>query len=199
MKATSQAKNSRTLRPGSITTTNKMGMLRRMPDMTGNCPLVLADLSDERGMPDLRIETSVSLDAIHATEQAVYLFKLQIGGTLVCWLADPNDPEIHDLLQAWTSANYMFVALKTRKGVMVRNRSVCGALPSIEDIHAASGGMDTARFMRSATEIGHSAFIKSRVQSDIASVQKIWKVRVFQILGKAAQAAVSNGQFSLAA
>jgi len=190
MKASSKAKNSRSLRSGSITTTNELGMLRRMPDMSGNCPLVLADLSDERGMPDLRMATSVSIEAVHASEQAVYIFKLQLGATLVCWLADPNDPEIDGLLRAWTNANYMFAALKTRNGVMVRNRLVCGAPPSIEDIHAVSGGMDTARFIRSVAEIGHSAFIKSRTQSDITSVKKIWKVRVFQILGKAAQAAV---------
>lgn len=191
MKTTLRANNSRNLRQGSITTTNVIGLPRRVPDMTGDCPLLLADLSDEMGMPGPHVQTSVSVEAVHASEQSVYVFKLQIGATLVCWLADPNDQDIHSVLQAWASANYMFAALKTTDGVMVRNRLVCGIPPSIKDIHAASGGMDTARFIRASNEVGHSAFIKKQVQSDIASVQKIWKVRVFQILSKT-QAAVER-------
>jgi hypothetical protein len=191
MRALSKAKRSANLKQGSITSTNEIGLIPRMPDMKGTCPLLLADLSDEMGMPAFGTETEVSAEVVHASEQALYLFRLQIGATLVCWLADPNDPEIHDMLQAWANAAYMFAALKTKGGVMVKARLVCGAPPNIKDIHASSGPMDAARFIRSTVEVGHSKFIKSQVQSDIASVRKIWKVRVFYVLGKAAQEAVS--------
>jgi len=80
---------------------------------------------------------------------------------------------------------------------MVRTRLVYGIPPSIKDVHASSGSTDAARFLRSTVEVGSSKFIKSQVQSDIASVQRIWKVRVFYILDKAAQGVVGGqlGQF----
>lgn len=192
MRTSSKAKQGAGLKQGSITSTNEIGLISRMPDMKGTCPLLLADLSDEMGMPAFGAETSVSAQVVHAREQALYLFRLQVGATLACWLADPNDPEVHSMLQAWANIDHMFVALKTRGGVMVRTRLVCGISPAIEDIHALSGPMDAARFIRATVEVGNSKFIKSQVQSDIASVKKIWKVRVFYVSGKAAQEAVSR-------
>lgn len=159
--------------------------------MKGTCPLLLADLSDEMGMPAFGAETSVSAQVVHAREQALYLFRLQVGATLVCWLADPNDPEVHSMLQAWANTDHMFVALRTRGGVMVRTRLVCGIPPAIKDIHASSGTMDAARFIRSTVEVANSASIKVVAQSDIVSVQKIRKVRLFYVMGAAARAAVS--------
>jgi hypothetical protein len=192
MKASKKAQQNACLKQGSITSTNEIGLIPRMPDMMGTCPLLLADLSHEMSMPAFRAQTAISAGVVHASEQAMYLFRLQIGATLVCWIADPYDPEIHAMLQAWASADYMFAALKTKSGVMVKNRLVCGSLPSIQDIHALSGPMDAARFIRSTVEVGNSKFIKSQVQSDIASVKKIWKVRPFYVLGKAAQEAVGG-------
>jgi len=192
MTTSSKAKQSVDLKQGSITSTNELGMIPRMPDMKGTCPLLLADLSDEMGMPAFGAETSVSAQVVHAREQALYLFRLQVGATLVCWLADPNDHEVHSMLQAWASANYMSAALKTRDGVMVKTRLVCGIPPTIKDIHASSGSMNAARFIRSTIEVGNAAFIKAQVQSDIASVQKIRKVRLFYVMGAAARAAVNE-------
>lgn len=192
MTTSSKAKQSVGLKKGSITSTNEMGMIPRMPDMKGNCPLLLADLSDEMCMPGLHIETSVSAEVIHASEQALYLFRLQIGATLVCWLADPKDPAIHAMLQAWAIADYMFVAVKTKTGVIVRTRLVCGIPPSIKDVNASSGQMDAERFLRSTIEVGTASFIKSKARSDIASVQKIWKVRLFHVIGKVAEAIVDK-------
>jgi hypothetical protein len=53
MKATSKVKRGHTLKQGSITSTNELNLIRRMPDMTGACPLLLADLSEcqRRGSP----------------------------------------------------------------------------------------------------------------------------------------------------
>ena len=192
MTTSSKAKQGAGLKQRSITTTNEIGLLRRMPDMKGTCPLLLADLSDEMGMPAFGAETSVNAQVVYAREQALYLFRFQVGATLVCWLADPNDHEVCSMLQAWASAGYMFAALKTRNGVMVRTQLVGGIPPTTKDIHASSGAMDIARFIRSIVEVGNAAFIKAQVQSDIASVQKIWKVRVFYILGTAARTAVSE-------
>lgn len=192
MKATSKVKHGHTLKQGSITSTNELNLIRRMPDMTGACPLLLADLSDEMDMPNPRLDTSVSAEVVHASEQALYLFRLQIGATLVCWLADPHDPEIHDLLQQWARADYMFAALKTDEGVMVRSRLVCGIPPSIKVIHEASGQMDTQRFIRSTVEVVTAGIIKAQVKSDIAQVQRIRKIRVFFILGKEAQTEVGE-------
>lgn len=191
MRTSSKAKQGAGLKQGSITSTNEMGLIRRMPDMKGTCPLLLADLSDEMGMPAFGAETSVSAQVVHAREQALYLFRLQVGATLVCWLADPNDPEVHSMLQAWANTDHMFVALRTRGGVMVRTRLVCGIPPAIKDIHASSGTMDAARFIRSTVEVANSASIKVVAQSDIVSVQKIRKVRLFYVMGAAARAAVS--------
>lgn len=192
MRATSKVKHGHTLKQGSITSTNELGLLRRMPDMTGTCPLLLADLSDEMGMPGPRLDTSVSAEVVHASEQALYLFRLQIGATLVCWLADPHDPEIHNLLQQWARADYMFAALKTDAGVMVRSPLVCGIPPSIKEIHESSGQMDTARFIRSTVEVVTSGVIRAQVKSDIALVQRIRKIRVFFILGKEVQTEVGK-------
>lgn len=187
MKATSKLNQSRTLRQGRITSTKEIGLIPRMPDMEGTRPMLLADLSDEMDMPRLHIETSVSAEVVHGSEQALYSFRLQIGATLVCWLADPYDPEIHSMLQTWASATYMFVGLKTTAGVMVRTRLVCGIPPSICDIYAASGQMDTRRFLRSTAGVVNSGLAKAQAQSDIASVPKIRKVRAFLILGKEVQ------------
>lgn len=192
MRASSKAQHNACLKRGSVTSTNEIGLIPRMPDMKGTCPLLLADLSHEMGMPAFGAETAVSAGVIQASEQAVYLFRLQIGATLICWLADPYDPEIHAMLEAWGNADYMFVAVKTNGGVMVKTRLVCGIPASIKDIHASSGPMDAARFIRSTVEVGNSKFIKSQVQSDIASVKKIWKVRIFYVLSKAAQEAVGG-------
>lgn len=189
MKATSKVKHGQTLKQGSITSTNELNLIRRVPDMTGACPLLLADLSDEMGMPSTRLDTSVSAEVVHASEQAIYLFRLQIGATLVCWLADPHDPEIHNLLQQWAKADYMFAALKTDEGVMVRSRLVCGIPPSIKAVHKASGQMDTGRFIRSTIEVFTSGVIRAQAKSDIPLVQRIRKIRAFFILGKAAQEA----------
>lgn len=197
MKELPKAQRSAGLKQGSITSTNEIGLIRRMPDMTGACPLLLADLSDEMDRPAFGAKTEVSAEVLHTSEQALYLFRLQIGATLVCWLADPHDQEIHDMLHAWASANYMFTALKTMGGVMVKTRLVCGIPPAIKDVHASAGPMDAARFVRSTVEAGHSKFIKAHVQSDIASVRKIWKVRVFYVLGKAAQEAVGKRPMQL--
>ena len=153
--------------------------------MEGTCPMLLADLSDEMDMPRLHTETSVSAEVVHGGEQALYSFRLQIGATLVCWLADPNEPEIHGMLQRWASADYMFVGLRTNAGVMVRTRLVGGIPPSINDIRTALGPMDTGRFLRSTAGVVNSGLIKAQAQSDIASIPKIRKVRAFLILGKA--------------
>lgn len=189
MRTFSEAKRSVSLRQGSITSINEIGLIPRMPDMTGACPLLLADLSDEMDMPVFGTETNVSAQVLHAREQALYLFSLQIGATLVCWLADPNDSEVRRMLQAWADAYYMFAALKTRSGVMVKTRLVCGIPPTIKDTYtSSSGSMDAARFIRSIVEVENSAFIKRHVQSDIASVRQIRKVRVFYVLDEAALA-----------
>ena len=192
MRATSKVKHGHTLKQGSITSTNELNLIPRMPDMTGACPLLLADLSDEMGMPGPRLDTSVSAEVVHASAQALYLFRLQIGATLVCWLADPHDPEIHDLLQQWARADYMFAALKTDEGMMVRSRLVCGIPPSIKAIHEASGQMDTQRFIRSTVEVVTAGVIRAQVKSDIPLVQRIRKIRVFFILGKEAQTEVGK-------
>lgn len=192
MRAFTKAQHNACLKRGSISSTSEIGLIARMPDMTGTYPVLLADLSHEISTPPFRAETAISAEVIHAREQAIYLFRLQIGATLVCWLADPYDPEIHAMLQAWASVDYMFAAMKTQDGTMVRSRLVCGNLPSIKDIHASSGPMDAARFIRSMAEVGNSKFIKSQVQSDIASVKKIWKVRPFYVLGEAAREAVGE-------
>lgn len=184
MRATSKMNQSRTLRQGSITSTNEIGLIPRMPDMEGTRPMLLADLADEMDMPRLHTETSVSAEVVHWGEQALHLFRLQIGGTLVCWLADPNDPEIQSMLQSWASAGYMFVGLRTNTGVMVRTRAGGGVPAFISSIHPASGPMDTGRFLRSTAAVVNSGLIKAHAQSDIASVPKIRKVRAFLILGK---------------
>jgi len=164
--------------------------------MEGTRPMLLADLSDEMDMPRLHTETSVSAEVVHWGEQALHLFRLQIGATLVCWLADPNDPEINSMLQAWANAGYMFVGLRTNTGVMVRTRLGGSVPPSICGIHAASGPMDTGRFLRSTAAVVNSGLIKAQAQSDIASVPKIRKVRAFLILGKDEQERLTSGRRS---
>lgn len=156
MRASTKAQHDVCLKQGSITSTNEIGLIRRMPDITGTYSLLLADLSDEMDRPAFGAETEVSAEVLHASEQALYLFRLQIGATLVCWLADPHNPEIHGMLQAWASAAYKFAALKTKGGVMVKTRLVCGIPAAIEDVHASSGPMDAARFIRSCMEVGYS-------------------------------------------
>jgi hypothetical protein len=189
MRATSKVKDGGNLKPGSITSTKELRLIPRMPDMTGTCPLLLADLSDEMSYPSLHLETSVSAEVVRGSEQALYLFRMQVGATLVCWLADPNDPEIHCVLNGWAKSAYMFVALKTSAGVMVRTGLVCGVPPAIRHIYDSSGPLDNERFIRSTIEAVNSGLIKAQVKSDIDSVKKIRKVRVFSILGKGAQAA----------
>jgi hypothetical protein len=184
MKATWKMNQSRTLRQGSITNTNELGLIRRMPDMEGTFPMLLADLSDEIGALTSRTQSSLSIEVVQGSEQNLYSFRLQVGATLVCWLADPNDPEIHGMLQTWASAGHLFFGLKTNQGVTVQTRPVGGVPPSIDDITAASGGMDTGRFLRSTAAVVNSGLIKAQAQSDIASVPKIRKVRAFLVLGK---------------
>lgn len=183
---------SRMLRQGSITSTNELRLMRRMPDMGGTLPMLLADLSDEIGVPSSGIQSSLSIEGIQGSEQTLYSFRLQVGTTLVCWLADPNDPEIYSMLQTWASAGYILFGLRTNEGVIVWTRSVGGVPPSIDDIVATSGGMDTRRFLRSTAAVVNSGLIKAQAQSDIASVPKITKVRAFLILGKVEQGRLTS-------
>lgn len=196
MKATAKLNQSHTLRQGSITSTNELGLLRRVPDMEGNLPMLLADLSDEIGVPSSRIQSSLSIEVVQGSEQNLYSFRLQVGATLVCWLADPNDPEIHSMLQTWASAGHLFFGLRTKEGVIVQTRQVGGVPPSIEDITAASGGVDTGRFLRSTAAVVNSGRMKAQAQSDISSVPKIRKVRAFLVLGKNGNMGVRDARTS---
>lgn len=87
MKATSKAKHDYTLKQGSITSTNRLGMLRRWPDLTGDRPMLIADLSSEMGLPGARLPYIVSIEALQGSEQPLYSFRMQIGAKLICWLA----------------------------------------------------------------------------------------------------------------
>ena len=194
MKTTSKLNQSRMLRQGSITSTNELGLIRRMPDIEGTLPMLLADLSDEIGVSSSGSQSSLSIECVQGSEQNLYSFRLQVGATLVCWLADPNDSEIHEMLQAWASAGYIVFGLKTNEGVIVQTRSVGGLPPPIEDITATSGGIDTGRFLRSTAALVNSGLIKAQAQSDIASVPKIRKVRAFLILGKEEQERLTSGR-----
>jgi len=182
MKATSKANQGGSLRQGSITCAKDLGLILREPDMEGTRPLLLADLSDEIGRPRARVQCSVGVEVVLASEQALYLFRLQVGATLVCWLADPSDPKVIGMLQEWACAKHMFFGLRTKGGVLVRTREVVGVPLTIDEISAALGGMDRERFSRSAAEVVNSGLIKAKAQSDIPAVSKVRKLRLFTLL-----------------
>ena len=192
METTSKAKDGGRHKQGSIACRKDLGLIPRMPDWEGTCPMLLAHLSNEMGIPRRRVQSSIDAEVVHASEQALYSFRLQVGATLVCWLADPNDPEVGGMLQDWACAKHMFFGLKTKAGVIVRTRQVVGAPLTIDEISAASGRMDRERFIRSASEVVNSGLIKANARSDIASVAKIRKVRVFIVLSKEANAPASE-------
>lgn len=182
MKATSKANHGGSLNQGSITCTKDLGLIPRIPDLEGTRPMLLADLSHEIGKPRARVQWSVGAEVVLASEQALYLFRLQVGATLVCWLADPSDPKVVGMLQEWASAKHMFFGLRTKGGVIVRTREVVGVPLTVDEISAALGGVDRERFIRSATEVVNSGLIKAKAQSDILAVSKIRKLRIFTVL-----------------
>ena len=183
MRATSKAKHGRSFKHGCITTINEIGLIRRMPDMTGTCPLLLADLSDEMGMPGSRLPISLHCKVVHTSEQSLLSFRLQIGATLVLWITDPLNPKVLGMLEQWASVQHMFFALKTNAGFIVRSRGVSGVAPTIENISKTPAQMDTGRFLRSFAEALDLGLLKAEAQSDIASAQKIRKLRVFLVSG----------------
>jgi hypothetical protein len=84
MTTSSKAKQGAGLKQGSITTTNEIGLLRRMPDMKGTCPLLLADLSDEMGMPPFGAETSVNAQVVYAREQVGWQTQMTMKCVACC-------------------------------------------------------------------------------------------------------------------
>lgn len=176
----SKENQSRLLKLGSITSTNQLGLLARLPDLNCNRPMLFADLSDKMDQPSSLAETCVSAEVLDGSEQKFYSFRLQIGATLICWLADPYDPMILNLLQAWVSAGHMFFGLKVRQGIIIRTRPVTGKLPNDPQSNPAYAP-DIERFMRTANDAVSSGRVKAMVKSEIDSVAKISKVRAFLI------------------
>jgi len=181
MKATSKAKQDSTFGQGNITSTNKLGMLRRWPDLTGDKPMLIADLSNEMGLPGARLPYSVSIEALQGSEQGLYSFRMQIGAKLICWLADPYDRQIFDMMQAWVSAGLMFFALRTSQGVLIRTRTISSAAPFNDPDFVMPHASDAERFMRSATDAVSSGLVKAHAKSEIDSVPKIRRLRVFVV------------------
>lgn len=192
MKATSKSNQGGNLKQGSVTCTKEIGLLSRMPDMEGTHPMLLADLSHEMGIPYARRQSCVGAEVIHANEQPLYSFRLQIGATLVCWLADPYDPQVLHMLREWACAKYMFFGLRTNAGVIIRTREVSGTPLTIDEISAASAWMDKERFIRSAAEVVNSGLIKAKALSDIPAVSKIRKLRIFIVLSTEANGSIQE-------
>lgn len=180
MKSNSQANRSRILNGGSVTSTSQLGLLARMPDMVGTQPMLIGDLSDEMRRPNQRVKSVVSAEVIQGSEQQLYSIRLQIGASLICWIADPYSATTHRLFQTWLSAGHMFVGLQTRHGVLIRTRPVTGEL-SIGADSTKVAAVDTRRFLRSANDAATSGLLKACARSEIDSVQAIRKVRAFLI------------------
>ena len=149
--------------------------------MTATYPLLLADLSDEMGVPSNRRPINLDLRVVHTNEQSLLTFRLQIGATLVLWITDPLNPKVLAMLQRWASAKHMFLALKTNAGFRIWTREVTGIAPTNENICKTPARMDTERFLRSVAQAMESGILMGEAKSDIASVQKIRKLRLFLV------------------
>ena len=181
MKANANLNKGSILRAGAIKSTKQLGLLRRWPDLEGNRPMVVADLTEGMRLPSPRIRTHIGAQVINGSEQQIYLFRLQVGATLICWLADPYAAEIHAMLSEWASAGHMFVALNTLEGARILTRPVIGKVPAINTISSSANGHSSARFDRTAHDAVTSGLIKAQVFSEIASVKTIRKIRFFSV------------------
>lgn len=183
MKANANLNNGSMLRAGAIKSTKQLGLLRRWPDLEGNRPMVVADLTEGMGLPSSRTRTHIGAQVINGSEQQFYLFRLQVGATLICWLADPYASGVHAMLNEWASAGHMFVALNTLEGARILTRPVIGEVPAINTISPSANAQSSARFHRTAHDAVTSGLIKAQAYSEITSVKTIRKLRIFSVAG----------------
>lgn len=181
MKANAKTTNGSILKKGTIKSTNQLGLLRRWPDLEGNRPMLVADITHEMRLPSSRTRTHIDAEVLAGREQQLYLFRLQVGATVICWLADPYDLEICAMLHQWANAAHMFVAMNALDGVRVLTRHVVGDGPSMEPCAVLANPEDSARFLRSATDAVTSGLVKARAYSKIDSIKQIRKVLIFGV------------------
>lgn len=178
MIAKSKVNRSSLLNDGHITTTKRLGLIPQLPNLAATYPMLLADLSEEIGWPSSFIERSISVVVLQGSEQLLYLFRLQIGATLICWLGDPYHPEVRSMLHSWASTGHMFAGVKTRHGIMVQMRPCKGSAQPFESESAMSSAIDAQRYIRAANDAVSSGLVKAHAQSEIDSVAKIRKLRI---------------------
>lgn len=171
------------LRTGAIKSTKQLRLLRRWPDLEGNRPILVAELGDGMLLPRPRTQTHITAQVISGSEQQIFLFRLQVGATLICWLVDPYAPEIHAVLNEWARAGNMFVALSTAEGVRILTRPVVGKLAATNSALSSSDEQTSARFHRTAQDAVASGLIKAQAHSEISSVKTIRKLQIFSASG----------------
>lgn len=191
MKTNTTAPSNAVLLTGEITSTRKLNIVSRNPALaTGTLPMLFGELPKTLWLEGAGVPIYMGHGALLGEEQFLLSFRLQVGATMVYWLADPHDSEIVAMLRTWVAANQMAAALKTRVGVFILARDYPAIPLPVQKICDAKAEMNTERFLRSANEIVASGLLQSNATSDIPSIRKPKNVHAFFVLSAKANAAI---------
>jgi hypothetical protein len=192
MKTTLNAQAQAKILTGQITNARKLNVVSRNPALaTGTLPMLFGELPKTLWSEGAGIPIYMGHGVLRGEEQFLLSFRLQVGPTMVYWLADPHDSEIVALLRTWAAANQMATALQSKGGVFILGRNY-PAIPLLVQKICDANSENTERFVRSANGIVASGLLQSNATSDIPSISKLKNVHAFLVLSAKANAAITG-------
>jgi hypothetical protein len=192
MKTNTTAASNAVLLTGEITSTRKLNIVSRNPALaTGTLPMLFGELPKALWSEGAGIPIYMGHGVLRGEEQFLLSFRLQVGPTMVYWLADPHDSEIVALLRTWAAANQMATALQSKDGVFILARNY-PAIPLLVQKICDANSENTERFVRSANGIVASGLLQSNATSDIPSISELKNVHAFLVLSPKANAAITE-------
>ncbi|MDO8776442.1 MAG: hypothetical protein Q7K57_48565 [Burkholderiaceae bacterium] len=122
----------------------------------------------------------VGYGAIPFTGGGFLTLRLQVGSTQLIWLANPADPHIHRLMQAWDQEKSMGVMAIGHEGRATLLHSHFALHPQARALMEQSKQDPhyLARFQQTLFGFVSSGLIQMTATSDIASVRTLSSVRV---------------------
>jgi len=142
----------------------------------GNLPVLTGAFSPARVKLDANQQSYLGWGSMSAPGMSLPLltFRLQLGADMLYWLANPWDPEVWSMLDAWGAAGHMAVAAEVGDRVVFVTRDY-ESIPPMKELRSKAQGamkrLDAVReFMQGAGLLTVSGHLALGATTDIPSI-----------------------------